>query len=213
MYPCRTLALHNYEREKSLIPAFERLLRETPEIADYIRDFDYGIRVEDLNSSSIQELLKRISKLKFLVIWNHNNLEFNWDNDPIRPALLHLLHLPTLTHFKMSNIDDFVVSDLTPCVNLKYLDIGINVTAVAENTFLAALPEHPIHLDKFESGTGTSELIMKLCTALRPDGLPIIDFSSLSKLRVNPEEPDEGEVAWEILSCCDSLNEVHISCK
>ena len=94
----RTIALHNYEREKSLIPAFERLLRETPEIADYIRDFDYGIRVEDLNSSSIQESLKRISKLKFLAIWNHNNLEFNWDNDPIRPALLHLLHLPTLTH-------------------------------------------------------------------------------------------------------------------
>ena len=33
----------------------EHLLRETPEIADYIRKLDYNIQIEDLTSPSIQE--------------------------------------------------------------------------------------------------------------------------------------------------------------
>ena len=95
--------------------AFERLLRETPEIADYIRKLDYNILTADLTSSSIQESLKRISRLEFLSVQHHNwsgNSGLNWRNNPIRPTLLHLLHLPTLTHFKMTGMNDFIVSDL-----------------------------------------------------------------------------------------------------
>ena len=43
-------------------------------------------------------------------------------------VLLYLLHLPTLTHFKVTVINDFVVLDLIPFINLKYLDIGIYTT-------------------------------------------------------------------------------------
>ena len=107
--------------------AFERLLRETPEIADYIRKLDYNILTADLTSSSIQESLRRISRLEFLSIRHHDhhwsgNSGLNWRNNPIRPTLLHLLHLPTLTHFKMTGMNDFVVSDFIPCVNLKYYE-------------------------------------------------------------------------------------------
>ena len=48
--------------------AFERLLRETPEIADYIRKLDYSFQTEGtegLTSPSIQEALKRISRREF----------------------------------------------------------------------------------------------------------------------------------------------------
>ena len=38
--------------------AFEHLLRETPEIADYIRKLDYTIVIADLTNSSIQESFK-----------------------------------------------------------------------------------------------------------------------------------------------------------
>ena len=124
--------------------AFERLLRETPEIADYIRRFDYNVRTTDLSSPFIEDSLKRISKLEFLVIWHHYWRTFDWSNNPIRPALLRLLHLPTLTRFEVSNIDNFVVSDLIPCVNLKYLYIGIYTTLAAENTYPAAFPENSI---------------------------------------------------------------------
>jgi hypothetical protein len=96
-------------------------------------------------------------------------LEYDWSNNPIRPALLRLLHLPTLTHFKV-NVNLFLVSDLIPCVNLKYLDIGHTSVAADNNTFPSTLPEHSIQLNEFVAGFGASDTIVKLCTARRPDG-------------------------------------------
>ena len=104
--------------------AFERLLRETPEITDYIRKLDYTTRISSLTIPSIQESLKRISRLEFLSVrirhpdWSRHDRS----NSPIRIALLHLLHLPTLTHFEV-NFNDFLVSDLIrygSCTILKH---------------------------------------------------------------------------------------------
>ena len=89
--------------------AFGRLLRETPEIADYIRQLDYTIQKAGLASLSIQESLKQISRLEFLSIRYHCWKRLNWCYDPIRPALLHLLHLPTLTHFEVSNFSYWIL--------------------------------------------------------------------------------------------------------
>ena len=197
------------------IHALERLLRETPEIADYIRKLDYTFRIMNFTSSSIQafESLKLISRLKFLTV-RHYHRGFNWSNNSIRPALLHLLHLPTLTHFKMSNIRNFVVSDLLPCVNLKYLEFARHTTVSTETTFPSALPEHSIQLDEFVAGKDTiSTAIMKLCTARRSDGQPIIDFGSLPKISVFLITPNDGEASQVLFKCCHALTNVHISCK
>ena len=202
----------NYHQLAS--PLFGRLLQETPEIADYIRKLelilDYNIRFADSTHLSIQESLKQISRLEFLTILYNNGWRFDWSNNPIRPALLHLLHLPTLTHFKMSDIDNFVISDLIPCVNLKYLDIGSFTTVAAENAFPAVLPEYSIQPNEFVARSGTSGAIKKLCTARRPDGQPIIDFGSLSKITVDIEE---REAPQELLRCCHVLTNAKISCK
>jgi len=195
--------------------AFERLLRETPKIADCIRKLDYTILTADLTSTSIQESLKRISRLEFLSVQYQDWPGLDWSNNRIRPTLLHLLHLPSLTHFKMSRITDFVVSDLIPCVNLKYLDIGAftTVAAASETTFQANLYEHSIQLREYVSGVGTSAIIMKLCSARRPDGQPIIDFGSLSKITVTLEDPNEIEALQELFRRCHALTNAHISCK
>jgi hypothetical protein len=199
--------------------AFFRLLREAPEIADYIRILYYGIRIADLTIPSIQESLTRISKLESLYISNSHfdipSLRLDWSNNLIRPALLHLLHLPTLTHFTVSTIDDFVVSDLIPCVNLKYLNIGNHVAVAAKNTFPAALPENSIQLDEFKAGFRSSDVITKLCKTRRPDGQPIIDFGSLSEITMVIGQPKYGEpeTSQLLLSCCHSLTNVDIHCK
>ena len=196
---------------------FDRLLLETPEIADYIRKLDYNVRIPDFTSPSIRKSLKRISRLEFLTVRCHSSIEkLNWTYEPICPALLHLLHLPTLTHFKMIGINDFVLSDLIPCVNLKYLDIGVDTTTAAETTFHAALPEHPIQLREFVlSGTGfrNPSTIMKLYSARRPDGRPIIDFGSLSKITVTVDNLDESEVLQELFRRCHALTNACISCR
>ena len=199
--------------------AFERLLRERPEIADYIRRLDYTIDVADLTSPSIQESLKRISKLESLTVRyrgrsaHHITPGFNWSDNPIRPALLHLLHLPTLIQFKVDNVRNFVVSDLIPCVNLKHLNVGIYTTGAAETTFPEALPEHSIQLNEFVAEIGTGAAITKLCTAQRPDARPLIDFGSLSKITMFLEKPDEGEAARELFRRCQTLTDARISCK
>ena len=197
-------------------PAFERLIRETPEIADYIRKLDYTILTADLNRSSIQETLKRISRLEFLSV-RFNNWPglpgLNWSKNPIRPTLLHLLHLPTLTHLKMIGMNDFLVSDLIPCVNLKYLDIGVYTSVAAETTIpaMAALPEHSIQLHGLVGGDRTSTTIMKFFSAQRPDGQPIIDFGSLTKITVALDNPNEA--LQELFRRCHTLTNAHISCR
>ena len=84
--------------------AFERLLREIPEIADYIHKLDFKFHNEELTNPSIQESLKRISKVEFLTLSYRDWPNFEWNNNSLRPAFLHLLHLPTLTHFKVAGI-------------------------------------------------------------------------------------------------------------
>ena len=210
------------QRSPTTTYAFECLLRETPEIADYIRKLDYNIPSADLISSSFQESLKRISRLESLSVRHINWEELDWSDNPIRPTLLHLLHLPTLTYFKIIGNNDFVISDLIPCVNLKYLDIGVHTTLIADNTFnsLAALPKHSIRLREFvRAGTNknscsrNSATILKLCSARRPDGQAIIDFGSLSKITVTLDDPIEGEALQELFSRCHALTNAHISCK
>ena len=197
--------------------AFERLLHETPEIGDYIRKLHLTIHIADLTSSAppIQESLKRISRLEFLSVQNHNwqGLGLDWSNNPIRPALLHLLHLPTLTHFAVTDINVFTSSDLIPCVNLKYLEISYLAMA-AENTFPATFPEHSIQLNEFAVGFGISAAaIMTLCSARRPDGQPIIDVGSLSKISVNIFRLDTSRALQELFRHCQVLTDVSISCK
>ena len=194
--------------------AFERLLRETPEIANYIRKLDYTIEIADLSSPSIQDSLRRITRLESLTVQHLKwRPRLDWSKNSIRPALLHLLHLPTLTHFKVTSVNNFVVLDLIPCVNLKYLDIGLHTSGAAENIFPAVLPERLIQPNEFVSKIGTPTAIMKLCTSRRPDGQPIINFGSLTKITVVVEEPDESEAALELFRRCHVLTNAHISCK
>ena len=67
--------------------AFERLLRETPEIADYIRKLYFTIQIADWTSSLIQESLKRISRLEFLSVRHHSWQALDWSNNPFRPSI------------------------------------------------------------------------------------------------------------------------------
>jgi hypothetical protein len=53
---------------------------------------------------------------------------------------------------------------------------------------------------------------MKLCTARRPDGLPVIDFESLLKITVGIEFPDEGEASQELCRRCHFLSNADITC-
>ena len=204
----------NRPRSQSLTTRqLEQLLSRSPEIANYIQKLDYNIVIDDLASSSIQECLKHINRLQSLAI--QQTLKLDWSSNDLRPALLHLLHLPTLIHFKITEIDKFVASDLVPCVNLKTLEIGryTNLTATATDTILPTLPDCSIQLNEFISGTTNTTAIMDICTAQRPNGQPVIDFSSLAKISVVIENDRDIKASQELFRRCKQLADVHISCK
>ena len=214
----RSITLNDSDSESPTIyDAFERLLRETPKIADCIRTLDYTVQI--VYNPSIQETLKRISRLEFFSVrvlhhyWHEVTKASNWSDNPIRPALLHLLHLPTLTRFKVAGFENFLVSDLIPCVNLKYLEIGRKTNVAAKNIFPATFPDHPIRLNEFVAQFKSPDAIMKLCTAQGPNGQPIIDFTSLSKITVGIQDLAEGEAHQELFRRCHFLTNAHISCK
>ena len=70
---------------------------------------------------------------------------------------------------------------------------------------LVALPENSIQLHEFVARDRTHITIMKFCSALRPDGQPIIDFGSLSKITVTIDDPNEGEALQELFRRCHTL--------
>ena len=203
----------NRPRSQSLTTRqLEQLLSRSPEIADYIWKLDYTIVIDDLASLLIQECLKRINRLQSLAIqWT---LKLDWSSD-LWPSLLHLLHLPTLFHFKITEIDKFVASDLVPCINLKTLEIGcyMNLTATATDTFLPTLPDCSIQLNEFISGTRNATAIIDICTAQRPNGQPVIHFGSLAKISVVIENDRDIKASQELFRHCEQLADVHISCK
>jgi len=210
-----SITLNDYKiPSPTTIHALGLLLSRRPEIAYYIRKLDYAIEIAHFATSpSIQESLKQISRLESLTVRHQYRTRIDWSNNPLRPALLHLLHLPTLTHFKVAGIKNFIVSDLIPCTNLKYLNIGQNTTCAIEMNFPAALPDHPIQPNEFVMETRTSAAITKLCAARRPDGQPVIDFGSLSMITVEFDSPYVGEASKELFRRCQALTNVQISCK
>ncbi|KIM42257.1 hypothetical protein M413DRAFT_129962 [Hebeloma cylindrosporum] len=203
--------------------AFQRLLRDSPEITDYIRKLDYTFEFELFESGVLgpgysdsppyQESLEQISRLEFLTVRNGNWAKFDWNNNPIRPALLHLLHLPTLSHLNVTSFNNFMLSDLIPCVNLKYLHICLHTTGAAETTFPSpSLPEHPpIQLKEFITDSRTGDVVTQIFAARRTDGQRLIDFGSLAKITMNIDRLNICQTSQELFQGCQSLIHVNIS--
>ncbi|KAF8334460.1 hypothetical protein F5887DRAFT_1079686 [Amanita rubescens] len=196
----------------STTPTLERLLSTTPEIARCIRTLDYNIAVRDFTSPLIQVCLKKISRLQCLRVRHYNRQKLDWSRNPLRPALLHMLHLPTLTHLRLFALDNFVLSDLLPCINLKKLEIE-SLTAVdwVDNTFSAAFRDHSIQLNHLEVGGRCSEAVIKMCRAQCPSGRALFDFSFLTNISVALDRTNDIEALQELFERCGHLINVTIT--
>ena len=111
--------------------------------------------------------------------------KIDWMSSSERQVLLPLLHLPTLTSISLSSIRNFSLADSASCVNLKKLRIQ-DLECLTPNgvgNFSEALPPAPLTLERLTINEGIVEPVQQLCHARRPDGKPIIDFSSLKKIK------------------------------
>ncbi|KIM43876.1 hypothetical protein M413DRAFT_26156 [Hebeloma cylindrosporum] len=188
--------------------ALVRLLSSTPEIAYHIRELVWHtITIEDFEDPSLPGILKTITKLQSLSIGNSFRLDHPWRENCLRPALLHLLHLPTLLRLSISRIPHFDFADLISCTNLRELSIAHMEYVETEQSFPSTLSHTPIQLHCLSFCWGCSKTISVLG---RPDTRPIFNFAVLASITLVLEDTKTFEASRELFQNCSQLIKVRI---
>jgi hypothetical protein len=194
---------------KATTRMLQQLLDTSPEIGDHIHNLTYDITSDDIGNGSLLETFKKITRLKFFSVWDFNTPRLQWDNNPLRPALLHLLHLPTLIGFRILAFENFLVSDLTPCINLEHLKFE-RLTVFDDPSLASNLPKNSIRIRNISAGLKSASVIMKMCTMLCADGKPFFDFSWVNDLTIKIHRQNDVQATLNLLSRCRKLISISI---
>ena len=182
-------------RPSSTSDNLNRLLSNSPHLAVYIRKLDYNVDEEEFVAERFTWLVpmfKNLVELQKLSIrywpsgpYSVDDRRLDWMSSSERKVLLPLLHLPTLTSISLSSIRNFPLADFASCINLQKLGIHSLECSTPNSVgkFSDALSPTPVMLERLTIDAGNVIPVQQLCLARRPDGKPIIDFSSLKKIK------------------------------
>ncbi|KIM36521.1 hypothetical protein M413DRAFT_31573 [Hebeloma cylindrosporum] len=193
--------------------AFVRLLFSTPEIADHIRKLYWIILLEDFDEPSLPGTLEKITKLESLIIYWPLERIPEWCENRLRTGILHLMHLPTLLRLEICYIQDFMFTDLIPCIHLRELGLDCTKPLETENfTFSSTFPSKPLPLHRLSFGPGSSTAISKIIASLRPDSTPtLFNLSALPSISFRLSQSDDVEASRQLLQHCSQLTDIDIS--
>lgn len=194
---------------KATTRMLQQLLDTSPEIGDHIRNLTYNITSDDLRNDSLVETFRQITRLKSFRVWDFNLPKLKWNNNSLRPALLHLLHLPTLIAFRILAIENFLVSDLTPCINLEHLKFE-HLTVFDDESLPSNLPKKSIRLRSISAGLKSAPVTMKMCAMLCADGKPFFDFSWVNDLTIKIHRQNDVQATLNLLSRCKQLININV---
>ena len=191
------------------------LLSNSPHLAVYIRKLYYCVEEREFAAerfpwlSSMFKKLVKLQKLSISYYWRPSG-RLDWMSSSGRNVLLPLLHLPTLTSISLSSIRNFSLADLASCVNLKKLQIQSLVCSTPDGVgnFSEALSPSPVMLEWLTIDEGNVKPVQQLCHARRPDGKPIIDFSSLKKIK---SEDVRLCSMTELFGMCSNLQKISLN--
>jgi hypothetical protein len=186
----RTIPFDNFYpgRKKPPKQPFITLLVNNPSIVQYIRELNYEVHYDD--AQVLSNLLQTISHLESLSIKSVLDNPIDWtEMDPsIRLALLHLMHLPSLTHLKIRRVYNLPLSALAFCTNIEQLDIRYTAFTQFEESDLDLPPNVGCfkipRVLQFSSGS-SSQAVGRLLSAKWKDGRPLVDFTQLKSLLVD----------------------------
>jgi hypothetical protein len=164
----------------------------------------------------IPRTLGKLTKLKSLSIWHHTENKLVWTtNWPMHSALLHLMQLPTLSYLELRWITNFPVSDLIHSSSLKHLEIDY-IDFAAEDVVppsTTPLPPKSVCLREYNAGLRSASATKKLIEAKRPDGLPIVDFTELTKVTASWDNQEDINVIQPIFIQAKQLKEIDLTSK
>ena len=208
------MALNRRHPKSPTSDDLNHLLSNSPYLAVYIRDLDYHLDEKEFDAKRLPWLSSMFKKLVKLQVLNISysrpviGSKLDWMSSSNRKVLLPLLHLPTLTSISLSAIRNFALAYLAGCVNLKILDFWCLECLTGVGNFFEALPATPVMLEGLVIEDGNVKLVQRLCHARRPDGKPIIDFSSIKKFEVKTGRLDP----WtEFFGMCRNLHKIKLT--
>ena len=191
------------------------LLSNSPYLAVYIRKLHYRFDEMEFVAERfpwLSPMFEKLVELQYLSItyWGSRSEELDWMSSSGRKALLSLLHLPKLTSISLSSIWNFPLADLASCVNLKKLQIQSLECSTPDGVgnFSEALSPSPVMLEWLTIDEGNVKPVQQLCHARRPDGKPIIDFSSLKKIK---SEDVRLCSMTELFGMCSNLQKISLN--
>ena len=195
---------------------FYHLLSNSPHLAVYIRELEYIVNKEEFVAKRLpwlSSMFKKLVKLQVLSInkWGFNlgpGNKLDWMSSSERKVLLPLLHLPTLTSISLFQIRNFTLADLAGCANLKTLEFWELECSTGVGKFLEVLPTTPVMLECLVMDDGNLEPVHQLRHARRPDGKPIIDFSSLKEILATVTRLDS---LTEFFEMCRNLRTIDLT--
>ncbi|KAF9477048.1 hypothetical protein BDN70DRAFT_995213 [Pholiota conissans] len=195
-----SVGLNNHFDEEECEPRhattamFYRRLCSTSEISQYVRNIDYSITTDDFTDTTIPLAFEKITRLQRLQFFYYpldkkTKPKASWDKSSLRVAFCYLFQLASLTKLELFGISNFVLADLSHCVNLEKMRFS-NLSTVS---------------------TPSPKGIQNTPIKLRSLGIGSNSGSMLSKLSVNLGEPEHIQATKNMVRLCNNLSKFEIS--
>ena len=193
---------------------FIKLLKSRPDVVEHIRKLTYNVAYDSDNdhllSPILPNLLRTIPRLNCLTITGSYMIWGSTLDSSLTSAFLHLMHLPTIHHIDLSYIHYFPLCNLTPAVNLQWLNLSyMHDEGSFENVQLEMMPK----IREFHTSM-SSRLLKKLLHAKMQDGRPSFNLMDIRRLSINFTDDEEFEDEQNIrylLQNVKLLETLHIS--
>ena len=196
--------------------AFVSLIERSTEIGEYIRKIEYCMANDDdditFPTPRMYILGKRLTNLNSLGIWTGDA----WKTQKwfMRPVLLRLMQLPSLSNLRFHWIKNFPAFHLIHSTGLKHL--AIEYTDFSEDVVppsTAPLPRKLVYLHEYTVGPRCASATKKLTETRHPDGLPIVDFTKLAKVIANCYNEEDIDAFQTILIRANQLQNIDLTSK
>jgi hypothetical protein len=178
-----------------IIELFGILINNNPGISDLVQNLVFHICSPDVDDDDVPRVLRKLHRLQSFELGIGDPMTVKWSalRQPLRDALLRLIHLPSLSRLTISHIYDFPTTVLFPCMNLADLTLDCvtrPTTAVSDEKDPSA-PEAAPQLRSFAFRLDRGAYAMHLLNARRPNGVPVLDFSKVRMLSVEADREQD----------------------
>ena len=142
----------------------------------------------------LSNFLRTISRLNRLTITG-SYLEWNTLDSSLTSALLHLMHLPTINHIDLSDIQSFPLSTcLTPSVNLHRIDLSNMIHYGPVDGSPEIIQSGLVSKIREFHTSNSTHLTTTLLYAKMQDGRPAFNFMDLRRLSAFLTLEDESNI-------------------